>query len=95
MPRAFFELLGICFNLDLKNKFLINFITFITLITIQIQTKRVIDYAWKQKQQYHWKIIMFDQEGVKSMKVIWSLLILFLHLNIKLRSLRKHEVKRK
>jgi len=40
-----------------------------------------------------WKIIMFDHEGVKIAKVIWSLSILFSHVKSKNWSPKKYEVK--
>jgi len=51
-----------------------------------MQTKSLID----------WKITLanwLDKEGVKTMKVTWSLLIFFLLVNLKLRSWKKNEVK--
>jgi len=39
-----------------------------------------------------WKIIMFDEEGVKIVKVIWSLSIFFLRVKSKLKSWKKYEV---
>jgi len=40
-----------------------------------------------------WKIVMFDHKGVKIAKVIWSLLILFLHVKSKKLVTKKYEVK--
>jgi len=39
-----------------------------------------------------WKIIMFDQEDVKIVKVIGSLLTIFLHVKSKIKIMKKIEV---
>jgi len=53
------------------------------IVTIQIQTRDVRDHLGKKKSLMDWKIIMFDHERVKTLKVILSLSILFSYVKSK------------
>jgi len=78
MSKAIFYLLGICSKLNTKSTFWL-VVSIFKIVTVEIQTRHVRDHIEKENTTISlmdWKIIMFDHEGVKTMKwVIWSLSI--------------------
>jgi len=65
---------------------LISCINFFWIVTIQIQTRHVRGCIGKENitiSLIEWKIIMFDHEGIKTTKVMWSLSLLFLQVKSK------------
>jgi len=87
MPKAFFNFLEFALSWTKSQHFGKFYELFIYLfITAQIQTKHVGDYMRKENTTISlidWKIMMFNHEGVKITKVIWSLSILFSHVKTK------------
>jgi len=95
MQKAIFELLGsaLCW---IRSQHLDKYHQFLWIVIVNIQTRHVRDDMGKENTTISlidWKIIMFDHEGVKTTKVIWSLSILFLHVKPKIDITKKNEVK--
>jgi len=63
-----------------------SFINFFWIATIQIQTIHIRDHMGKENTTISlvdWKLIMFEHKGVKIVKVICCLSILFSHVKSK------------
>jgi len=78
-PRPFLSFLEFALNWTKRQHF-VSFINFFLIAIVQIQTRHARDHGGKENSTISligWKIIMLDHEGVKIVKVIWSLSICF------------------
>jgi len=94
-PRPFLSFLECALNWTKKQHF-DKFYQFLKIVTIQIQIRHVRDHMGKENtiiSLMDWKIIMFDHEDIKTVKVIWSLSIFFPHVKSKKWSPKKYELK--
>jgi len=90
-PRPFLNFLEFALNW-IKCQYFDKFYQLNFFLTIQFQTRHVRDHMGKENtiiSLMGWKIIMFDYEGVKTMKANWSLSILSSYVKSKIKGHRK------